>query len=385
MPYLVCAGQQEVVLSWLSDIADDTDLHARWVLQSRKEEKEGEAGAGVEKEMNKKKKEKEKKEKKEEEEEEFRSIANDMSRLLLAPKRSDCVLNVLIELLAAELRYLKDLAAAINHLSRVCVMFASAGCSSASSTLSSSSSDAGMILNNFKTEDYRTSVPIRTRTSPFRRAAIYIATYISDHNRTSQVVNLPSKSYDRFQSTLTLLIGEDHFWSSLIPLYHPQNPTAASALRYGKHRFERYHSFRPSTTPTPSPFSNGSSEPRNAVGYDIMKNRSRQPVPSPSPSPSPPTSRQRHYLLRMCLQAAQVCLGQKQHAQAEWFLIHAKVFLDPVGSGSFAEEDRGCEVRSYASERRRGGGGGGGKKDGKGYEKCSAFDGLSTGMFLGQV
>lgn len=216
MPYLVGEGRQETVLGWLQVLHDSMGMFA------------------------------------------VASLGD-----LLLPTQSQCVFNVLYELVAAELRYERNVSRAVTHLLLSCRLLPAVG--------NESGSGSGFT----------------GKASPTRRTALYLADWVCNNGHSTEVRTLSPPLFDAFTRAVAHLCGSHHFFSALLPLYHPSNPDTAPALQFTKTVFAK----------------------SAAVA--------RRP------------QRQRNYLLRLYLEAAHVSLDQGRYANASWFMVHAKQFLGP--------------------------------------------------------
>ncbi|EEQ83998.1 hypothetical protein RJZ56_003511 [Blastomyces dermatitidis] len=128
---------------------------------------------------------------------------------------------------------------------------------------------------------------IGSKHDPFRASlrttGSELASWISTHCRSPEVQEIPVALFDEFRMLSDQLSSSRYFWGACLPLYHPTNPDVNPALTYMKHR----------------PASRG---------IRIQ-----------------PTMRK--HLLRLSLDAAQLCLEQKLYSEASWLLSHAKQFI----------------------------------------------------------
>ncbi|OAX81617.1 hypothetical protein ACJ72_04039 [Emergomyces africanus] len=111
-----------------------------------------------------------------------------------------------------------------------------------------------------------------------------LATWISSHNRNPDVQQVPVALFEEFCMLSDQLSNSKYFWGACLQLYHPTNPDAKPALSYMKH----------------GPASRG-----------IRIH---------------PTMRK--HLLRLSLDAAQLCLEQRLYQEASWLLTHARQFIE---------------------------------------------------------
>ncbi|OJD25804.1 hypothetical protein ACJ73_02821 [Blastomyces percursus] len=128
---------------------------------------------------------------------------------------------------------------------------------------------------------------IGSKHDPFRASlrttGSELAAWISNHSRSSQVQEIPVALFDEFRMLSDQLSNSRYFWGAYLPLYHPTNPDVNPALCY-------------------------------------MKNG-----PASRSIRIQPTMRK--HLLRLSLDAAQLCLEQKLYSEASWLLSHAKQFI----------------------------------------------------------
>ncbi|KAI5294096.1 hypothetical protein KEM52_004704 [Ascosphaera acerosa] len=349
MPFLVCARRgRQMAMAWLRDLVEMLASPANPPSQKQKQKQKQKQEQGAEADHP-------------------RDGGSDLVRSLLTPLAdpgpysvsalTDCASNVLVELLAAELRYHANLDTAVDCLSQACEVLApreqqqqqqqqqqqfrrgmgrdgaavpgEAGTTPTSPRMAESHGTASLSIS----ETSQTGLggpshpnfpfpPLHLHSSPLRRGAILIATWISDRHHAQQPPRplAPSltdaATFARLQPLLTRLLGEHHFWSALTPLYHPLQPDAGPATRFGRRHFERFHAADAGAAGSAGSASTAGHEKASVAPPSVGVVKARTP-------------RQRHYLLRMCLRAGQVCLEKREYADAGWYLQHAARFLDP--------------------------------------------------------
>ncbi|OJD15784.1 hypothetical protein AJ78_04002 [Emergomyces pasteurianus Ep9510] len=111
-----------------------------------------------------------------------------------------------------------------------------------------------------------------------------LATWISCHSRNPEAQQVPVDLFEEFCMLSDQFSNSKYFWGACLQLYHPTNPDVKPALSYMKHR--------PAT--------------RGTRIHPTM----------------------RKHLLRLSLDAAQLCLEQKLYSEASWLLAHARQFIE---------------------------------------------------------
>ncbi|PGH35167.1 hypothetical protein GX50_01979 [[Emmonsia] crescens] len=174
----------------------------------------------------------------------------------LLPTQRVCLMNLLHEFVTAEIKYGHGIQSALRYFIRVCEIL-----------------PPGDKFSDSKHDPFRASL---------RSTSSILATWISNHSKTTKVQEVPVALFEEF-CMLSSQLSNSKYWGACLPLYHPTSPDVKPALSYMKHgpasRGTRIH----------------------------------------------PTMRK--HLLRLSLDAAQLCLEQKLYSEASWSLTHAKQFI----------------------------------------------------------
>jgi hypothetical protein len=121
------------------------------------------------------------------------------------------------------------------------------------------------------------------RRSPLRRVGFHLAQWISEHGDVPNVREIPAHLFNQFCGLSDQLSKSEHFWGASLPLYHPSNPTVEPPMHFIKRlSFKDDKSWKAS---------------------------------------------HRRRLLRLCLEAARLCLVQERYRDAFWLLTNATRFL----------------------------------------------------------
>lgn len=325
MEYIVVAGREDIVIRWLADCFDETDLIGRWgggraqpsttTTTSRDDNSQLSNGSSIS--------------------DSKRWDFNRVSESL--PERKECVLNLLIGYIRALLLYGKGgsgggtsaVESSIDFLSRACVMFSTTSSSLTSPSPPPSTSPSP---DSTSTTIYNTTfIPFQTRPSPFRRAAIFIATHVVLSSSSPPTLQISEKSFEKLSGICNNLLGPRHFWNCMLPLHNPARPDVTAAMEYGVNHFEReLEYFRESVIPAETGMHDH--DPLSSIIW-----RTRPPDTKPLKQQqqrqrSRQTERKRNFLQRMCLSATEICLQQGKYQEAGFFVKYALAFAGPVES-----------------------------------------------------
>ncbi|EDN02142.1 predicted protein [Histoplasma mississippiense (nom. inval.)] len=175
----------------------------------------------------------------------------------LLPTQRLCLINLLREFVTAEIKYGHGIQSALKYYIRVCEIL-----------------PPGDKFSGSKHDPFRASL---------RTVGSDLAMWISSHNKTPEVQEVPVALFDEFRMLSDQFSNSKYFWGACLPLYHPTKPDVKPALSYMKY----------------GPASRGT-----RIHPTMQK-----------------------HLLRLSLDAAQLCLEQKLYSEASWLLTHAKQFI----------------------------------------------------------
>ncbi|PGG96052.1 hypothetical protein GX51_08013 [Blastomyces parvus] len=175
----------------------------------------------------------------------------------LLPTQRLCLMNILREFVAAEIKYGQGIQSSLRYYIRVCRRL-----------------PPGDKFIGWNHDPFRAA--LRTTGSD-------LASWISIHNKSPEVQEIPVALFDEFRMLSDHFSNSGYFWGACLPLYHPTNPDVNPALSYMKHGpTSRALSIKPAL---------------------------------------------RKHLLRLSLDATQLCLEQKLYSEASWLLNQAKRFI----------------------------------------------------------